>query len=360
MANGPLDVAAVTNALADFRDPELGRGVVEMEQVRDISVEGDAVRLTLELTSFSAPLWEETKAAAETHLRGKLPSVGSIHIDIAEHHRPAQPQGELGLTAKAVIAVGSGKGGVGKSTIATALAYGLKRQGCKVGILDADVYGPSVPHLMGTELTRPEIIENKIQPIVKDGIPLMSMGYLTPPGEAVIWRGPMLHGALTQFLRDTQWGDLDYLLIDMPPGTGDIALTLSQQIQPRGAVVVCTPQDVALLDAVKAIAMFNKVNIPMLGMVENMSGFTCPNCNEHHDIFGSGGAKRRAAELNVPFLGEVPLNMQVRINGDAGSMASVFDDPIVAAPLEQIVHTMVSSIAAENAAEPPLPSLNVL
>ncbi len=360
MADGPLDAAAVTIALTDFRDPETGRSVVEMEQVRDVSVDGDAVRLTLQLTTFSAPLWEETRVAAEARLREKLSGAGSIQVEIAEHHRPAQKQGELGVTAKAVIAVGSGKGGVGKSTIATSLAYGLKRAGCKVGLLDADVYGPSIPHLMGTGEQRPEFADNKLQPVVKDGISLMSIGYLTPPGEAIIWRGPMLHRALTQFFSDTNWGDLDYLLIDMPPGTGDVPISLSQLVQLRGAVVVCTPQEVALLDAVKAIGMFRQVSIPLLGMVENMSGFTCPDCNKHYDIFGSGGAKQRAAEMDVPFLGEVPLNMQVRINGDAGSMASVFDDPIVAAPLEQIVHTMVSSIAAENAAEPPLPSLNIL
>ena len=191
------------------------------------------------------------------------------------HDRPAERIGEIGLAAKAVIAVGSGKGGVGKSTIAASLAYGLCKAGAKVGLMDADVYGPSIPHLIG--VTADPTGRRRIQPIEVDGLKVMSMGFVVPPGEAVVWRGPMLHGAITQFLRETAWGDLDYLIIDMPPGTGDIALTLSQLLPLSGAVVVCTPQDVALLDAVKAIAMFRKVNIPILGMVENMSDFLCPD-----------------------------------------------------------------------------------
>ena len=188
-----------------------------------------------------------------------------------------------------MIAVGSGKGGVGKSTIAASLAVGLKRAGCKVGLMDADVYGPSIPHLLGIQ-GQPEMIDDKIKPIVMDGMPVMSMGFVIRRDQAVVWRGPMLHGAITQFLRDTDWGNLDYLIIDMPPGTGDVALTLSQLLPLTGAVVVCTPQDVALLDAVKAIAMFRMVNIPVLGMIENMSGFVCPDCQQRYDIFGSGGA----------------------------------------------------------------------
>ena len=200
----------------------------------------------------------------------------------------------MGLTAKSVIAVGSGKGGVGKSTIAACLALGLKRAGAVVGLMDADVYGPSVPHLLGIT-GKPEAARGRILPVEPPGLRVMSMGFFVPPGEAVVWRGPMLHGAITQFFRDTLWGELDYLVIDMPPGTGDIALTLSQLLPLTGAVVVCTPQDLALLDAVKAIAMFRKVQIPVLGMVENMSYFLCPNCGKRYDIFGIGGAKRRAA-----------------------------------------------------------------
>jgi len=207
---------------------------------------------------------------------------------------------------------------------------------------------------------RPEIANQKIQPIMKDGMPVISMGFLVAPGEAVVWRGPMLHGAITQFLRDTDWGELDYLIIDMPPGTGDIALTLSQMLPLTGAVVVCTPQDVALLDAVKAIAMFRKVNINVLGMVENMSGFVCPDCGKRYDIFGRGGARQRAEELNVPFLGEVPITISIREHGDAGRTTDNFTDPASAPYLERIVFKLVKNLADSAAVTPLMPQLPVL
>jgi ATP-binding protein involved in chromosome partitioning len=232
-----------------------------------------------------------------------------------------------------------------------------------VGILDADVYGPSVPHLVGLS-GRPQIEEGRIQPlrltVGPHPLPVMSMGFLVPPGEAVVWRGPMLHGAIQQMLRDTAWGPLDYLVIDMPPGTGDIALSLSQVLPLSGAVVVCTPQDVALLDATKAIAMFRKVNIPLLGMVENMSFFLCPGCERRYDIFGSGGARRTAAEFDIPFLGEVPLQMAIREHGDAGRTAANFDDEHSRPFFQAICERLVGHRAAAHAARPPLPSLPVL
>jgi ATP-binding protein involved in chromosome partitioning len=273
--------------------------------------------------------------------------------------------GQIGLEAKSVIAVGSGKGGVGKSTIAASIAIGLARAGSRVGLLDADVYGPSVPHLLGLS-GRPQIDEGKIVPprLELPGAPVpmptMSMGYLVPAGEAVVWRGPMLHGAITQMLRDTAWGALDYLIIDMPPGTGDIALTLSQVLPLTGAVVVCTPQDVALIDATKAIAMFRKVNIPVLGMVENMSFFVCPDTGKRYDIFGTGGARRTANELDIPFLGEVPIQIPIREHGDAGTTAANYDDPAARPYLESICQRLVGNLAAAHAARPPLPSLPVL
>ncbi len=259
--------------------------------------------------------------------------------------------GEIDLAAKSVIAIGSGKGGVGKSSIAAFLAYGLSRAGCKVGLLDADVYGPSIPHLIGAQ-GRPEMRGNRIQPVVVDGVKVMSIGFLVPTGEAVIWRGPMLHGALKQFLGDTEWGDLDYLIIDMPPGTGDIPLSLSQLLPLSGAVVVCTPQDLALLDATKAVAMLRKVNIQVVGMIENMSFFLCPECNSRHDIFGSGGAKRRAAELDVPFLGELPLVTRLRILGDQGNVGAVLDDASCGPYLEAICHNLVKNLADRQRRQP--------
>jgi ATP-binding protein involved in chromosome partitioning len=204
------------------------------------------------------------------------------------------------------------------------------------------------------------VIENRIQPIEVAGLKVISMGFLVPPGEAVVWRGPMLHGAITQFLRDTAWGELDYLIIDMPPGTGDIALTLSQLLPLSGAAVVCTPQDVALIDAVKAVAMFRKVNIPILGMVENMSGFVCPECGKRSDIFGSGGAKRRAAELGIGFLGEVPINIAIRVAGDEGRTAATFDDPTSETYLMDICRNLVRSLAEAKAQVAPLPTLSVV
>ena len=227
----------------------------------------------------------------------------AITVNLKEHSRPPQKIGSIGLAAKSVIAVGSGKGGVGKSTIAASIALGLNRAGSKVGLLDADVYGPSIPHLLGLRGQPEREGESKIKAFDCGGMKVISMGFFVPAEEAVVWRGPMLHGAITQLLRDTAWGELDYLIIDMPPGTGDIALTLSQLLPLTGAVVVCTPQDVALLDAVKAIAMFRKVNIPVLGLVENMSYFVCPDCGKRYDIFGHGGAKRRAESLSNSILG---------------------------------------------------------
>jgi ATP-binding protein involved in chromosome partitioning len=226
--------------------------------------------------------------------------------------------------------------------------------------MDADVYGPSIPHLLGMGDAHPQAINRRLQPIEKDGLRVMSMGFIVPPGEAVVWRGPMLHGAITQFLRDTDWGDLDYLVIDMPPGTGDIALTLSQLLPLTGAVVVCTPQDVALLDASKAIAMFRKVNIPILGIVENMSYFVCPDTGKRYDIFGSGGAKRKAEEVEAPFLGEVPIQIPIRERGDAGETGGNFSDEASAWFLREICDNLVKNLAEQHCEEPVMPSLPVL
>ncbi len=360
MNDGEATLKAVESVLADFADPETGRSVAQMEQISDVALEGNKLALTLALTTHSAPLWQQTRAGLAERLRAEVPGLTDVEIREAVHERRPEKIGEIGLAAKSVIAVGSGKGGVGKSTIAASLAFGLARYGCQVGLMDADVYGPSIPHLIGVN-QRPQITEQKrIEPIVADGLRVMSMGFLVPAGEAVVWRGPMLHGAITQFLRDTDWGELDYLIIDMPPGTGDIALTLSQLLPLTGAVVVCTPQDVALLDAVKAIAMFRKVNIPVLGMVENMSYFICPDNGKRYEIFGTGGARRRAEELEVPFLGEVPINMQIRIQGDEGRLKSTFDDADVAPFLEQICQQLARQLADRHQERPPLPSLSVL
>ena len=357
-----LTLTAVQDVLSGFIDPETGRDIVTMEQVSNIQIDGASLTCDFGLSTHSAPIWESKRAEFEQYLHANLEGLTDLSVNHVIYERPAPPIGEFGLTVKSVIAVGSGKGGVGKSTIAASLALGLQAAGSKVGIMDADVYGPSIPQLLGVnDAGAPTVNENKkIVPIDANGMPVLSMGFMVPEGEAVIWRGPMLHGAITQFLRDAAWGDLDYLIIDMPPGTGDIALTLSQVIPLTGAVVVCTPQRVALLDAVKSIAMFRKVNIPVLGMVENMSGFICPDNNKRYDIFGSGGAKRSAAELNVPFLGEVPITLSIREHGDAGTTNQNLEDPESSASFRSIVETLVANMAGSAEQEPPQPQLPVL
>jgi ATP-binding protein involved in chromosome partitioning len=359
MSTGQIDQAAVESALADFADPETGRNALHMEQIQDIKIDGDRLSLTLALTTWAAPIWQETVTDLRERLQAKLPQLAEVVVNRTVHDRAPTPIGDINLTAKSVIAIASGKGGVGKSTMAASMAIGLKRSGASVGLMDADVYGPSIPHLLGVN-ERPEVVDNRIQPVIADGIPVMSMGFMVPPGEAVVWRGPMLHGAITQFLRDTNWGELDYLIIDMPPGTGDIALTLSQLLPLTGAVVVCTPQEVALLDAVKAIAMFRKVNIDVLGMIENMSGFVCPDCDKKYDIFGSGGARASAEELDVPFLGEVPINIQIRKYGDAGKAGASFDDTATSSIFTKLVWQLVKNLSDSNGANPKIPQLPVL
>jgi ATP-binding protein involved in chromosome partitioning len=354
-------VADLQAAVADFKDPETGLSAAGQKQIRDLAVSGQHASLTLALSTHSAAIRDETKNRLADYIRARLPGIADVQINLAVHQRPPQKLGQVGLTAKSVIAVGSGKGGVGKSTIAATLALGLKRAGSKVGLLDTDVYGPSIPHLLGLENSPPPaVVDGKVPPVLFDGMPVMSMGFLLPPGKAVVWRGPMLHSYVTQFLRDVAWGDLYYLVIDMPPGTGDIALSLSQVLPVTGAVIVCTPQEVALIDAVRAISMFRTVNIPILGIVENMSGFICESCGKRYDIFGSGGARAKAEEMDVPFLGEVPLNMQIRTSGDAGQTLSNFDNPIVAPALEKIVAALVRNLAHSAAAQPPMMQLPVL
>ena len=361
--NTPPTTAAVEAILATVADPESGRPLTATGQVVSVAADATAIAVAVGLTSHSAILWNATRARIEELVRTAFPQVANVSVEVVPHDRPPLKLGQIGLQAKSVIAVGSGKGGVGKSTIATSIAIGLARAGSRTGLLDADVYGPSVPHLLGLS-GRPQIEDGKIVPMTLDvgqiGMPVMSMGFLVPPGEAVVWRGPMLHGAITQMLRDTRWGPLDYLVIDMPPGTGDIALTLSQALPLSGAVVVRTPQEVALLDATKAIAMFRKVNIPLLGMVENMSFFVCPDTQKRYDIFGTGGARRTAQELDMPFLGEVPLQIPIREHGDAGRTAANFDDPTSRPYLEAICQRLVGNLAATAATKPPLPSLPVL
>ena len=356
MSQSPTLEDQVRAALAKIKDPETGRTL--KKQIHDVEASESKIKVKVGLTSYANPLKndfeQEVTQSLQTGFSGK-----EVVVEIVDHQRPAQPKGQVALTVKSVIAIAAGKGGVGKSTAATSLAIALKRAGCKVGLLDADVYGPSIPHLTGVRgaVTK---AENKIQPLDFDGIPLMSIGFMVPPGEAVIWRGPMLHSAVTTFVRDTAWGDLDYLIIDMPPGTGDIALSLSQLLPLTGAIIVCTPQEVALIDAIKAVGMFRKVKIPVIGLIENMSSFVCPDNGKQYDIFGKGGAKEYAAQDKIEFLGEIPINIQLRERGDAGQMGANFDDPDVAPYLEKIAYNLVSSLAQKAAQSPVKAELPVL
>ena len=347
----------VRQCLAGIADPETGRPL--KKQIRSINASQNKLDVQVGLTSFAAPIKEYFQQQVLDELKKSFPELETVAVEIVPHDRPAQPRGQVGLTAKSVIAVAAGKGGVGKSTVATSLAIALKRAGSKVGLLDADVYGPSVPHLTGVQdaVTK---VDNKIQPLDFDGIPLMSIGFMVPPNEAVIWRGPMLHSAVTTFVRDTAWGDLDYLIIDMPPGTGDVALSLSQLMPLTGAVIVCTPQEVALIDAIKAVGMFRKVKIPVIGLIENMSTFVCPDNGKEYDIFGKGGAKKYAEQDKIDFLGEIPINIQLRQRGDEGKMAANFEDPTVANYLESIAFNLVKSLAEKAAESPAQPQLPVL
>ncbi len=355
----PVTQSEVFEVLRDCLDPELGRSLVLLGQVRQVEVSGGRLSVVIGLPTFAAPIWEELRMEFTQKLRRAFGQLPEVEVVLEAVDRAPEKLGVVGLSAKSVVAVGSGKGGVGKSTVAALLAQGLGRAGCRVGLLDADVYGPSIPHLLGVH-QQPIVVNDRLQPVWADGIAVMSIGFFVPPGEAVLWRGPMLHNAISQFLRDTDWGPLDYLIVDLPPGTGDVALSLSQLLPVTEAVVVCTPQDVALLDATKAIAMFRKLQIELLGMIENMSYFICPGCGMRHEIFSSGGARRRAELLNVPFLGEIPLNVGLRVQCDAGRLAQVWEQPPLADCFQAICKQLVRQAVAlrrQKAHHLPLPVL---
>jgi ATP-binding protein involved in chromosome partitioning len=273
------------------------------------------------------------------------------------------PQGGGPLPGvKNVIAVGAGKGGVGKSTIAALAAAGLQRGGARVGLLDADVYGPSIPKITGTEGAQPYADDQgRLIPPEADGLRIMSMGYLVPDDQAVIWRGPMAQKYVKEFIDRGAWGELDYLFVDLPPGTGDIPLTLAQSVPLTGAIIVCTPQDLALLDAVKALRMYQKLGVPVLGIVENMSYYVCPQCGHRDEIFSHGGAERAAAELGVPFLGGLPLNVARRKNGDAGRLSANFTEtePAVRDAIEEFVRRIEEEVRRRGAEDASAPKLNI-
>jgi ATP-binding protein involved in chromosome partitioning len=340
-------------------DPEIGRTLGELGMVKKVEVNSGTPTIEIELPTPAYPESERITAAIRDAIKEKSQGSPNAEVTYSWNVRGLESGGKIGLRVKNVIAVGSGKGGVGKSTTASMLAYGLQSFGAKVGLMDADVYGPSIPHLCGAG-GQPGVVEHKdadgnsfqrLQPIEKDGLKLLSIGFMISPEQAVVWRGPMLHKLLTQFFQQTEWGELDYLIVDLPPGTGDVSLTLSQMLQLAGAVVVCTPQKVALLDAVKAISMFGQVKIPVLGIVENMSG----------ELFGRGGAKTQASESGVPFLGEIASEPLIRIRGDEGRIADIFNDDCPARDdLLKVCQNIAMQIARGLLETPQLPQLEVL
>ncbi len=335
----------IENALKTLIDPNHGLDLVSAKSVKAITIEDNAVAVKIELGYPALSYHEELKAAVKAHLQ-TIAGVGAITVDVSSKIIAHSVQQTLKPLAniKNIIAIASGKGGVGKSTTSVNLALALAAEGAQVGILDADIYGPSIPTMLGLS-GLPESRDNKtMMPKAAYGIQTMSIGYLVEADQAVIWRGPMVTNALQQLLRDTNWNNLDYLIIDLPPGTGDIQLTLSQQIPVSGAIIVTTPQDIALIDAQRGLAMFNKVNVPVLGIVENMSMHICSNCGHAEPIFGEGGGKLMADTNHVDFLGALPLDINIRIQADSGQ-------PTVATDPDSPAALMYKAIARKAAAK---------
>jgi ATP-binding protein involved in chromosome partitioning len=325
-----LEQAAVLDALRVVNDPDLRRDIVSLGFVKNVRIDGGRVAFTIELTTPACPVKDQLRDQARAAVM-QLPGVSSVDVDMTAAVRAAVAPDSTRAAlpgVKNVVAVGAGKGGVGKTTVAVNLAIALARCGSRVGMVDGDIYGPNVPIMLGikTQLTTDG---QKIVPAEKYGLQVISMGFLTGDDAPIIWRGPMLHGALQQFFREVRWTNLDYLVIDLPPGTGDIALSLSQTVPVAGAIVVTTPQQVSLADSRRAVAMYKKLNIPPLGIVENMSYFVCPDCGHESDIFGRGGGEQMATDLGVPFLGSIPIYQPIREGGDSGVpiMTSAPDSP---------------------------------
>ena len=341
-----------------------GRGnVVSAGLVSDIAIQGGTVMFALTTSPQHVKSMEALRGAVEKAVLG-MPGVDKAMVALTAERappqpgQPPQPQGQRGSGVpgiKHLIAVASGKGGVGKSTTAVNLALALKSLGLKVAVLDADVYGPSIPKLFGLA-GKPEPSDaagKKMKPMTRYGVEVMSIGFLVPEDTAMIWRGPMVMSALTQLLRETEWGEADVMVIDMPPGTGDVQLTLAQQTPLAGAVIVSTPQDLALIDARKGLNMFAKVNVPVIGIVENMSYFVCSKCGERHEIFGHGGAREEAERIGVPFLGEIPLDKEVRLRSDSGEpVAATQPDSLHAALYRDVARQVWASLSGGKLARP--------
>jgi ATP-binding protein involved in chromosome partitioning len=350
-----VTVDQVLGALKKVIDPELHKDVVSMGMIKDVTINDGRVAFTLELTTPACPF----NSDIEQDVRNAVSNLGVENLNLKVTARVMEGRAismdELLPGVKNILAVASGKGGVGKTTVAVNLALVLSKTGAKVGLLDADVYGPSVPLMLGLKES-PQVIDNKIQPPITSGVKVISMGFFYEQSQqAGIYRGPIVSGIVKQFLTDVNWGDLDYLIIDLPPGTGDAPLTMAQTIPITGILIVTTPQEVAMNVAVKAVGMFNKLNIPIVGVIENMSYLQCPHCNEHIHIFGKGGGQRVSEQFNIPFIGEIPLHAHIMEGSDQGKPITISEPESVQSHafvnVAKSVAGRISVIAAEMNAE---------
>jgi ATP-binding protein involved in chromosome partitioning len=349
---------SVLDALRQIQDPDLHKDIVTLGFIRDLKIAGGEVSFRIVLTTPACPVKEQMEGAAR-ELVGALPGVTKVNVTMDAEVPKGRGFGEKISVegVRNIIAVSSGKGGVGKSTVAVNIAVSLALDGARVGLMDADVYGPNVPLMLGAASARPEVEGNKLVPIEAYGVRLMSMALLQPGDKPMIVRGPILHGLVKQFLTDVLWGELDYLIVDMPPGTGDVQLSLAQLVPVQGAVLVTTPQEVAVMDVRRALRMFETVAVPVLGVVENMSYFVAPDTGNRYNIFGEGGGEKLAEQYGVPFLGAVPLGMEVREGGDKGVPVTISQPD---SPQSQAFRRVAEEVARQVSIEAMKPELVVL
>lgn len=342
----------VTEALKKVIDPDLQRDLVSLGMIKKIEIKNNDVYITIELTTPACPLKSKIEADTKDVVKKDIPEAENILVSMTANVKKNRMQADKSLPegVKNIIAVGSGKGGVGKSTVALNLAISLSQTGAKIALLDADIYGPSMGMMMGFKPIDKVSVENdKMIAIEKFGLRVMSFGFFLGEDKAVIWRGPLLNQALKQFLFDVHWGEIDYMLVDLPPGTGDVQISLSQMVPLTGGIIVTTPQNIALLDAGKAAQMFKEINVPILGVIENMSYFQCPNCNHKSHIFSTGGGEKMAKKLDIPLLGEIPLNEGIGRGCDSGSpVAFNNEDSIYRGAFETIAGNLSKAISIQN------------